>query len=189
MVGPDLPGGSGFWGRVAGASQEGRVPLGRVAGTSQEGPVPWAMVPELPSWAVGPQPPRRVRLPGPWAVGPEPLRRLRRLRDGAGSFPGGGSGSLGRVVALGWLRIYEGAAFSWDFSEFRVRGVAKSRGPYGQGSGTQLRGSGGDLILGPTLKERCQFCMEHLKVCLEVRFMFLSRTMCVFSNNNFNESI
>ena len=159
MVGPDLPGGSGFWGRVAGASQEGRVPLGRVAGTSQEGPVPWAMVPELPSWAVGPQPPRRVRLPGPWAVGPEPLRRLRRLRDGAGSFPGGGSGSLGRVVALGWLRIYEGAAFSWDFSEFRVRGVAKSRGPYGQGSGMQLRGSGGDLILGPTLKERCQFCM------------------------------
>ena len=136
MVGPDLPGGSGFWGRVAGASQEGRVPLGRVAGTSQEGPVPWAMVPELPSWAVGPQPPRRVRLPGPWAVGPEPLRRLRRLRDGAGSFPGGGSGSLGRVVALGWLRIYEGAAFSWDFSEFRVRGVTKSRGPYyayGQG--------------------------------------------------------
>ena len=96
---------------------------GRVAGTSQEGPVPWAMVPELPSWAVGPQPPRRVRLPGPWAVGPEPLRRLRRLRDGAGSFPGGGSGSLGRVVALGWLRIYEGAAFSWDFSEFRVRGA------------------------------------------------------------------
>ena len=189
MVGPDLPGGSGFWGRVAGASQEGRVPLGRVAGTSQEGPVPWAMVPELPSWAVGPQPPRRVRLPGPWAVGPEPPRRL---RDGAGSFPGGGSGSLGRVVALGWLRIYEGAAFSWDFSEFRVRGVAKSRGPYGQGSGMQLRDSGGDLILGPTFKGRCQFCMLHLKVCLEVRFMFLSRTIChvcVFSNNNFNESI
>ena len=53
---------------------------------------------------------------------------------------GGGSGSLGRVVALGWLRIYEGAAFSWDFSEFRVRGVAKSRGPYGQGSGTQAQG-------------------------------------------------
>ena len=117
MVGPDLPGGSGFWGRVAEASQEGRVPLGCVAGTSQEGPVPWAMVQELP---------RRVRFPGLWghnhnlqggshSLGPGPWGR---------SLPGGSVGpeasheegpvpwALGRVVALGWLRIYEGAAFS-----------------------------------------------------------------------------
>ena len=111
--GRSFPGGSGSPGPCGRNLPGGSGSLGHGAGTSQEGPAPWA---------VGPQPPRRVRLPGPWAVGPEPPRRLR----GAGSFPGGGSGSLGRVVALGWLRIYEGAAFSWDFSEFRVRGVAKN---------------------------------------------------------------
>ena len=163
--------------------------LGWWGRTSQEDPVFGAVWPELPRrvgfpWAVWPEPPRRVRFPGPWCrnfpggsgslgsgattsqEGPTPWA----LGRGAGAsqeapwgrkLPGRRvrPGSLGRVVALGWLRIYEGAAFSWDFSEFRVRGVAKSRGPYGQGSGMQLRGSGGDLILGPTFKERCQFCM------------------------------
>ena len=147
-----------------------RVPLlGWWGRTSQEDPVFGAVWPKLPRrvgfpWAVWPEPPKRVRFPGPWCR----------------NFPGG-SGSLGRVVALGWLRIYEGAAFSMDFSEFRVRGVAKSRGPYGQGSGTQLRGSGGDLILGPTLKERCQFCLTFESMFGSSLYVpKLSRTMCVF---------
>ena len=127
--GRNLPGGSGSLGHGAGTSQLGRG--------SQEGPTPWALG------------------RGAGASQEAPWGQKLPTSHGEGRVPW----ALGHVVALGWLRIYEGAAFSWDFSEFRVRGVAKSRGPYGQGSGMQLRGSGGDLILGPTFKERCQFCM------------------------------